>query len=140
MPKIILLIITTVENLVPNAEFDIRGFHHIIRKNAQFNPEELILLGHGENSIYLIEMELRHTYPYLDIIPVIADVQDRLRMEEVFAEFQPEVVFHAAAHKHVPLMERNPAEAVKNNIFGTKNVARMCSSIWDRTFCLNFNR
>lgn len=93
------------------------------RQIASFNPSRLLLLGHGENSIYTIEMELRSKYPQVQLETVIADIQDRSRMDDVFNRFRPEVVFHAAAHKHVPLMERNPSEAVKNNVFGTKNVA-----------------
>jgi FlaA1/EpsC-like NDP-sugar epimerase len=95
----------------------------LCRQVAPFNPTKLILLGHGENSIYLIEKEMKRLFPRLTIEPVIADVQDRDRMEDVFRIFQPKVVFHAAAHKHVPLMERNPSEAIKNNVFGTRNVA-----------------
>lgn len=93
------------------------------RQIASFNPSRLLLLGHGENSIYTIEMELRSKYPQVQLETVIADIQDRSRMDDVFNRFRPQVVFHAAAHKHVPLMERNPSEAVKNNVFGTKNVA-----------------
>ncbi|MBJ6361980.1 polysaccharide biosynthesis protein [Paenibacillus sp. GCM10012307] len=95
----------------------------LCRQISTFTPDTLLLLGHGENSIYLIEMELRTKFPWLHIETIIADIQDRERMEQVFNRFRPQVVFHAAAHKHVPLMERNPTEAVKNNIFGTKNVA-----------------
>lgn len=97
----------------------------ICRQVMQFNPKTLILLGHGENSIYLIERELRQTFTTktTKIIPVIADVQDRQRMMEVMCEHQPQIVYHAAAHKHVPLMEANPRESVKNNVYGTKNVA-----------------
>jgi len=96
----------------------------ICRQVAKFKPKHLILLGHGENSIYTIEMELRQ--PYIDefnIITEIADVQDADRMMDVMEKHHPDVVYHAAAHKHVPLMERNPQEAVKNNVMGTKNVA-----------------
>ncbi|WP_342480568.1 nucleoside-diphosphate sugar epimerase/dehydratase [Paenibacillus sp. FSL L8-0340] len=95
----------------------------LCRQVAPFNPDKLLLLGHGENSIYTIEMELRKKFPELEIVTVIADVQDRNRMMDVFRTFRPHVVFHAAAHKHVPLMERNPSEAIKNNVFGTRNVA-----------------
>lgn len=95
----------------------------ICRQAANFNPQTIILLGHGENSIYLIEKEIKQKYPHLSIETVIADIQDRKRMEHVFSTYHPQVVFHAAAHKHVPLMEYNPTEAIKNNIFGTKNVA-----------------
>lgn len=95
----------------------------LCRQVSPFAPEKLLLLGHGENSIYNIEMELRKKFPELEIITVIADVQDRDRIMDVFRTFRPHVVFHAAAHKHVPLMERNPSEAIKNNVFGTRNVA-----------------
>ena len=96
----------------------------ICRQVARFNPSQLILLGHGENSIYTIDMELRQKVsPNTEIIPIIADVQDRNRIFDIVSEYKPDVIYHAAAHKHVPLMEYNPMEAVKNNIFGTKNVA-----------------
>ncbi len=95
----------------------------LCRQIAPFAPANLLLLGHGENSIYTIEMELRKKFPGLNIVTVIADVQDRTRMMDVFRCHNPQVVFHAAAHKHVPLMERNPSEAIKNNVFGTRNVA-----------------
>ena len=95
----------------------------LCRQISKFRPKELLLLGHGENSIFNIEMELRKTFPDLKLETIIADIQDRERMNNVFDEYRPQVVFHAAAHKHVPLMERNPTEAVKNNVFGTKNVA-----------------
>jgi len=98
----------------------------LCRQIAPFRPRKLLLLGHGENSIYTIEMELRDRFPDLILETVIADVQDRARLNDVFQKFSPQVVFHAAAHKHVPLMERNPSEAIKNNVFGTKNVAE-CS-------------
>ncbi|WP_308636714.1 polysaccharide biosynthesis protein [Paenibacillus silvisoli] len=95
----------------------------LCRQITVFKPRKLVLLGHGENSIYTIEMELRTRFPELKLETIIADIQDRSRIDDVFRIYKPQVVFHAAAHKHVPLMERNPAEAVKNNVFGTKNVA-----------------
>ncbi len=95
----------------------------LCRQIAPFNPKKLLLLGHGENSIYEIEVELRKTFPTLKLDTVIADVRDQQRIKGVFSTYRPAVVFHAAAHKHVPLMEHNSIEAVKNNIFGTKNVA-----------------
>ncbi|WP_333564918.1 polysaccharide biosynthesis protein [Streptococcus parasuis] len=96
----------------------------ICRQIARFSPKRLLLLGHGENSIYLIHRELQEKYgKSIELIPVIADIQDRERIFDIMATYGPSVVYHAAAHKHVPLMEYNPHEAVKNNIFGTKNVA-----------------
>ncbi|MEI2396976.1 polysaccharide biosynthesis protein [Paenibacillus phytohabitans] len=95
----------------------------LCRQISPFAPDKLMILGHGENSIYTIEMELRKSFPYLNIVTIIADVQDRARLMDIFQSYKPQVVFHAAAHKHVPLMERNPSEAIKNNVFGTRNVA-----------------
>jgi len=96
----------------------------ICRQVSAFRPSRLLLLGHGESSIYNIDMELRRTVSTdIEIIPIIADVQDRNRIFDIVSEYKPDVMYHAAAHKHVPLMEANPMEAVKNNIFGTKNVA-----------------
>jgi FlaA1/EpsC-like NDP-sugar epimerase len=95
----------------------------LCRQISPFAPNKLMILGHGENSIYTIEMELRKSFPYLNIVTIIADVQDRARLMDIFQSHKPQVVFHAAAHKHVPLMERNPSEAIKNNVFGTRNVA-----------------
>lgn len=96
----------------------------IARQVAIFSPKKIILVGHGEFSVYKIERELRQLpNRTFDLEPVIADIQDRERIFEVLNEFKPEIVYHAAAHKHVPLMEKNPREAIKNNIFGTKNLA-----------------
>ncbi|TCS83353.1 polysaccharide biosynthesis protein [Tepidibacillus fermentans] len=106
------------------------------RQIARFHPKQLVLLGHGENSIYGIDMELRNQYPELQIEPIIADIQDKSRVERIFREFRPEVVFHAAAHKHVPLMEKNPSEAIKNNVFGTKNIAEAAHDFGAERFVL----
>lgn len=96
----------------------------ICRQIAKFHPTRLLLLGHGENSIYLIHRELINRYgDRIEFLPLIADIQDRELMFEIMKEYKPDLVYHAAAHKHVPLMEANPKESVKNNIFGTKNVA-----------------
>lgn len=97
----------------------------ICRQILKFRPDCLVLLGHGENSIYLIERELRELKLDVELVPVIADIQDSNRLREVFMKYSPHLVFHAAAHKHVPLMESNPHEAVKNNIYGTKNLAEI---------------
>lgn len=97
----------------------------ICRQVMRFNPRKLLLLGHGENSIYLINRELQNKYlnRETEIIPIIADVQDRPRIDMIMEMYHPDIVYHAAAHKHVPLMEYNPVEAVKNNVIGTRNVA-----------------
>lgn len=96
----------------------------ICRQVVKYKPSKLIILGHGENSIYLINEELNgKLLGSVEVIPVIADVQDRERMFEQISKYKPDIVYHAAAHKHVPLMEYNPTEAVKNNVIGTKNTA-----------------
>lgn len=97
----------------------------ICRQVVQFGPAQVILLGHGENSIYTIHAELseKEENKGIEFIPIIADIQDRERIFEVIQQYEPDVIYHAAAHKHVPLMECNPHEAVKNNIYGTKNIA-----------------
>lgn len=96
----------------------------ICRQVCKFTPDRIILLGHGENSIYHIHQELTGLYKEeIEVIPIIADVQDKERMKEVMQTYKPYVVYHAAAHKHVPLMEYNPQEAIKNNVLGTRNTA-----------------
>lgn len=106
----------------------------LCRQIVAYQPKELLLLGHGENSIYLIHREL--SPKGVKLIPIIADVQDRTRLEQVFTKYQPQVVFHAAAHKHVPLMEDNPSEAIKNNVFGTRNVADCADKFGSNKFVL----
>ncbi|WP_017380767.1 polysaccharide biosynthesis protein [Paenisporosarcina sp. TG-14] len=109
----------------------------ICRQVMRFSPKQLIMLGHGENSIYLIDQELRNMYgDSVDFRPMIADVQDRTRIFDIVDECRPDVIYHAAAHKHVPLMEYNPMEAVKNNIFGTKNVAEAADTFGVSNFVL----
>lgn len=95
----------------------------IVRQITKFQPRKIVLLGHGENSIYSILEEVSSFHNTIEYVPIIADIQDRKRIFEVFNEYKPNIVYHAAAHKHVPLMEYNPREAVKNNIIGTKNAA-----------------
>jgi len=95
----------------------------LCRQILRFEPARLVLVEHGENNLFEIERELRRRTPEAELRPYIADVRDATRMERVFDAEAPEAVFHAAAHKHVPLMEQNPTEAVKNNILGTKCVA-----------------
>jgi FlaA1/EpsC-like NDP-sugar epimerase len=95
----------------------------LCRQIARFNPHQLIILDIYENSTYDLELELRHSFPRLNLDVIIASLRDRERVDEIFHFYHPDVVFHAAAHKHVPLMERSPKEAVKNNVFGTFNAA-----------------
>ena len=108
----------------------------LCRQIAKLAPEELVLLGKGENSIYEIDQEIRFKYPHIKTAPVIADVRDAGSLDALFAQYKPQVVFHAAAHKHVPLMEIYPTEAVKNNIFGSKNVAETAARHNSETFIM----
>lgn len=97
----------------------------LCRQIARRNPSQLVLLGHGENSIFEILLELQQDYSHLSFAPVIADVRNAERLASVFEQHQPQVVFHAAAHKHVPLMEANIVEAITNNVIGTRNVVQV---------------
>lgn len=108
----------------------------ISRQVSRVGAKEIILLGRGENSIYEIYQELKIKFPDQLYRTVIANITDKQRMTEVFAKYKPQVVFHAAAHKHVPLMEIQPAEAVKNNVFGTKNVAELADAYHSEIFVL----
>ena len=93
------------------------------RQIAKYSPKQLINIDINENSIYFLELEMKRKYPNLELISEICNVREKEKLEILFKKYKPNIVFHAAAHKHVPLMEHNPEEAVKNNIFGTKNVA-----------------
>ena len=98
----------------------------LINQIAKYNPKRIINIEINENASYLMELELKRKYPYLDYKTEIASVRDFDKLDMLFDKYKPEILFHAAAHKHVPLMENNPEEAIKNNIFGTKNVAECC--------------
>ncbi len=108
----------------------------LCRQIMRFQPEELLILGKGENSIFFICQELMERAEPVKVTPVIADIRDCRRMVSIFEKHRPEVVFHAAAHKHVPLMESNVSEAVTNNIEGTRNVAELSAEYGVETFVL----
>ena len=108
----------------------------LCRQIMLHNPKQLLMLDIYENSLYDIELELKAKYPDSDIKAIIANIRDEKRMYEIFEEFSPEIVFHAAAHKHVPLMENNPTEAIKNNIFGTYNLVNACDKYHAKRFIL----
>ncbi len=108
----------------------------ICRQIKLFNPKKLILLGRGENSIFDINSEFSSGPSDFTIIPIICDVRDMDAMKKVFEQFKPTVVFHAAAHKHVPLMEDNCEEAVKNNVFGSRNVVELSDKYKVKTFVM----
>lgn len=97
----------------------------LCRQVARWSPSAMILLGHGENSLYETLVELEENFPSVPIHPIVADVRDIDRLGVIFENFRPEVTFHAAAHKHVPLMEANVEEAITNNVLGTRNVVEM---------------
>jgi FlaA1/EpsC-like NDP-sugar epimerase len=97
----------------------------LCRQICRFSPRALLLVEHSENNLFYIERELREMHPTLELNPLLADIRERPRMDALFRAHRPDVVFHAAAHKHVPMMEANPGEAIKNNVLGTKLVAEL---------------
>jgi FlaA1/EpsC-like NDP-sugar epimerase len=102
----------------------------LCRQIMLHNPKQILLLDNYENSLYDIELELKTAHPNNDIRAVVANIREKERLESIFEKFHPEIVFHAAAHKHVPLMENNPTEAIKNNVFGTYNLVN-CSDKYE---------
>ncbi|MFU0800615.1 MAG: polysaccharide biosynthesis protein [Xylanivirga thermophila] len=108
----------------------------LCRQIGAFAPRKLIILDIYENNAYFLQQELLSSFPNLDVQVIIASVRDRQRIGDIFKWYHPEVVFHAAAHKHVPLMEENPTEAIKNNIFGTLNVAKAADYYGCKKFVL----
>ena len=108
----------------------------LCRQIMLHNPKQLLMLDIYENNLYDIELELKSKYPNNDICAIIANIRDEQRMNEIFEEYSPEIIFHAAAHKHVPLMENNPTEAIKNNIFGTYNLVNASDKYHAKRFIL----
>ena len=106
----------------------------LCRQIATHNPKQLIILDIYENNAYDIEQELKRNHPELNLLALIASIRDVVKMEDVFKKYRPEIVFNAAAHKHVPLMETSPNEAVKNNVFGTLNVAKCADKFKSKVF------
>ncbi|WP_288222195.1 nucleoside-diphosphate sugar epimerase/dehydratase [uncultured Clostridium sp.] len=102
----------------------------LCRQIAKFNPEKLIIFDIYENNAYDIQNELKYKYPKLNLIVLIGSVRDKKRLNQIFEKYNPNIIFHAAAHKHVPLMEDSPMEAIKNNVFGTLNVVQ-CADKYD---------
>lgn len=108
----------------------------LCRQIAYWKPRQLIILDIYENGAYEIQNELKYKYPDLNLVVVIASVRDEARMDMVFNEYRPDIVYHAAAHKHVPLMEENPNEAIKNNVLGTLNTVRAADKYKTKKFVL----
>src|SRR5688500_7761294 len=108
----------------------------ICRQTMRFCPQRLLLVERAENALFEIDRELRHTWVGADVRPVVADVCDAGRVGQVFRQETPHVIFHCAAHKHVPMMEANPGEAIKNNVFGTKIVADAAAAAGAQAFVL----
>lgn len=108
----------------------------LARQVAALGPSKLILLEQAESPLYFIHLELVGNHPDVEVVPVVADVVNRTRMTEIFGEYRPDYVFHAAAYKHVPMMEHNVGEAIRNNVFGTLNVAQAAARFGARRFVL----
>lgn len=108
----------------------------LCRQIAKFHPTQLIIVDIYENNAYDLQNELRRQYPHLNLVTLIASVRERDRLKEIYETYRPDVVFHAAAHKHVPLMEDSPAEAIKNNVVGTLHTAELASEYSVKRFVL----
>lgn len=108
----------------------------LCRQIVKYNPEKLVIVDIYENNLYDIEQELRANYPNIEVDAIVASVREKERLNEIFEEFKPYLVFHAAAHKHVPLMETSPLEAIKNNVFGTYNVVNCADEYQVKRFVL----
>jgi FlaA1/EpsC-like NDP-sugar epimerase len=108
----------------------------LVRQIAKYNPKQLIAIDVNENALYFLELELKRIFPMLKIITEICNIREEEKVDYLFKKYNPEIVFHAAAHKHVPLMEHNPEEAIKNNIFGTKNLAEAADKYQVERFVL----
>ena len=108
----------------------------LCRQITRWGPKRLITLGHGENSIFEALLELAENNPSLDVVPIIADVRDKHRIDAVLTQYHPQVIFHTAAHKHVPLMQVNTEEAVSNNVLGTRNLCEVGNQVqgWNVLF------
>ncbi len=108
----------------------------LCRQIIKFKPQRLVIVDIYENNLYDIEQELKFNYPKIQIDAIVASVREKERLNEIFAEYKPYLVFHAAAHKHVPLMETSPLEAIKNNVFGTYNVVNCADEYGVKRFIL----
>ncbi len=108
----------------------------LCRQIIQYNPDRLVMIDIYENNLYDIEQELKFNYPEIKIDAIVASIRDKQRLNEIFEQYKPYLVFHAAAHKHVPLMETSPLEAIKNNVFGTYNVVNCADQFNVKRFIL----
>jgi FlaA1/EpsC-like NDP-sugar epimerase len=106
----------------------------LCRQISRFSPQALVLVEYSENNLFQIELELKEVFPDLTIYSQLVDIKDRERLQKVFKEYQPQVVFHAAAYKHVPMMEKHPQSALRNNVIGTKNLAELADQYEVETF------
>lgn len=130
-----------IESLIKNRTILVTGAggsigSELCRQIVKYKPEILIMLDIYENSLYDIEQELKSKFPKMKLEAVIASIRDKKRIEQIFEKYKPYLVFHAAAHKHVPLMEDSPLEAIKNNVFGTYNVVNACDKYKVKKFIL----
>ncbi|MEJ8777869.1 polysaccharide biosynthesis protein [Pseudogracilibacillus sp. ICA-222130] len=133
--------ISGLQNILANETIMVTGAggsigSEICRQLSKFNPKRILLVGHGEFSIYTIYMELHKQYPEIEYLQIIGDVKDKRRMASIVEKYRPKIIYHAAAHKYVPIMEENGHEAIKNNVIGTRNVAEVARDYEVDTFVL----
>src|SRR5699024_8101963 len=133
--------ISGLQNILANETIMVTGAggsigSEICRQLSKFHPKRILLVGHGEFSIYTIYMELYQQYPDIEYVQIIGDVKDKRRMASIVEEHRPKIIYHAAAHKYVPIMEENGHEAIKNNVIGTRNVAEVARDYEVDTFVL----
>ena len=130
-----------IENLIKDKTILVTGGggsigSELCRQIVKYKPEQLVILDIYENNLYDIEQELKSKYPKIKLEAIVASVRDKKRLENIFEKYNPYLVFHAAAHKHVPLMEKSPLEAIKNNVFGTYNVVNASDKYKVKRFIL----
>lgn len=108
----------------------------LCRQVARFNPEKMVLVDHTENALFLIEKELKEKFFYYSAVPIVANIKDREIMKAVIKRYKPVIIFHAAAYKHVPLMQLNPEAAIQNNFIGTKTLAKLSIELGVKRFVM----
>ena len=112
----------------------------LCRQICRFKPKKIILFERAESPLYAIELELKQAYKEVQVVPILGDIQDKNHLNKAFEANRPHIVFHAAAYKHVPMLEIQPWKAIDNNVLGTKNLIEISTTIWCRQICFCIHR